>query len=103
MIKVQIYRDEQSSIIGYDIDGHAEYADTGEDVVCAAVSAIAQTALAGLIELLKCKETHKMKKGRLSVQLLQKPDKQTDAVLKTMELGLRQIAIQSPKYVKFNE
>lgn len=103
MIKVQIHRNEQSSIIGYDIDGHAEYADAGEDIVCAAVSAITQTALAGLIEFLKCNEAHEIKKGHLSVRLLQKPNERTDAILKTMELGLWQIATQSPQYVKINE
>ena len=33
------------------IEGHAEYADHGEDIVCAGVSAILYTAQLGLVEM----------------------------------------------------
>lgn len=35
------------------IKGHAEYAEHGKDIVCAAVSAILQTAQLGLSEIAK--------------------------------------------------
>lgn len=33
------------------VEGHANYADHGEDIVCAAVSAILYTAQLGLVEV----------------------------------------------------
>lgn len=36
-----------------EIDGHADYAEYGNDIVCAAVSAILQTAQLGLMQLAK--------------------------------------------------
>lgn len=45
MIKIYL---TNSSI---EIDGHAGYAEYGNDIVCAAVSAILQTAQLGLIKL----------------------------------------------------
>ena len=36
--------------IGFDAHGHTGYAECGEDIVCAAVSAITQTAAMGVSE-----------------------------------------------------
>ena len=37
-------------LIGFDIRGHADYAPHGEDIVCAAVSVLAITAVNSLLE-----------------------------------------------------
>ena len=39
-------------LVGFIIKGHAGFADHGEDIVCAGASAIAQSALLGLQDLL---------------------------------------------------
>ena len=40
MIKISIYQNEEAVITGFKLLGHAGYADHGEDIVCAAVSAL---------------------------------------------------------------
>jgi len=40
MIKITIYRNNENLYTGFDCIGHAEYANAGEDVVCAGVSAL---------------------------------------------------------------
>ena len=40
MIRVKIHRTE-GAVTGFSVDGHAGYADKGEDIVCAAVSVLA--------------------------------------------------------------
>ena len=40
MIKVDIYQDQSDVVYGFRMEGHAGYADAGEDIVCAAVSAL---------------------------------------------------------------
>lgn len=45
MIKARIYRDNQGNISGFEISGHAGYAESGSDIICAAVSAVAYTAI----------------------------------------------------------
>lgn len=41
MIHIRIYRDrEDGPITSYDVQGHAQFADYGQDIVCAGVSAI---------------------------------------------------------------
>src|SRR5690625_4590181 len=48
LVHVRIERNAQGAIVGFFASGHAEYAPKGEDIVCAAVSALTQTALLGL-------------------------------------------------------
>ena len=40
MIQVVVWRDSGQQIRGIDLDGHAGYGEEGEDIVCAAVSAL---------------------------------------------------------------
>ena len=49
MITIALQRDEQQRYSGFCISGHAESADEGYDLVCAAVSVLAQTAFLGVI------------------------------------------------------
>ena len=41
MIQVNILRDRDEVVKGIEINGHAGYAEYGQDVLCAAVSALA--------------------------------------------------------------
>ena len=45
MIKVTIYKTERQEYAGFDMEGHAGYAEAGEDIVCAGVSALVINAL----------------------------------------------------------
>ena len=45
MIKVTIYQSSEGKISGFAIQGHAGYAESGSDIVCAAVSALAQNTV----------------------------------------------------------
>ena len=40
MVKVTIYKDPDGRYEGFDCTGHARYADVGQDIVCAGVSAL---------------------------------------------------------------
>jgi len=45
MIKITMYQD------GFYVEGHADYAEYGDDIVCASVSTIVQLAQMGLRKL----------------------------------------------------
>src|SRR3712207_7570745 len=51
MIRVTVVR-KNGSITGYFAKGHAEYAELGSDIVCAAASTVMQNPLAGMQEVL---------------------------------------------------
>ena len=81
--------------IGFDAHGHTGYAECGEDIVCAAVSAITQTAAMGVSELVRCPAALEIKDGGLYL-MLEKTVKgsklqQAELILGTMLLGLRSV------------
>lgn len=74
--------------------GHTGYAEQGEDIVCAAVSSVVQTAVLGLMQLVGVNVDYKVdeKEGFLSAAL---PEKLTaaqrhdsDLILRTAYLGV---------------
>ncbi len=85
------------------VTGHADYAPRGEDIVCAAVSVLTQTALLGLLRYAVHPVQYKMKSGRLSLQLEKEPTDVTDTILETMAMGLEEIARNYPDRVQIQE
>ncbi|MDI9441998.1 MAG: ribosomal-processing cysteine protease Prp [Firmicutes bacterium] len=51
MTEIRFFK-AQSGWRGFEAEGHAGYAEYGEDVVCAAVSVLTQTAIIGLCKVL---------------------------------------------------
>ena len=48
MIHVTIFQNKYKECVGFQTEGHAEYADPGQDIVCAAVSALIITTVNSL-------------------------------------------------------
>lgn len=83
-----------NSIVSVECDGHTGYGVEGEDVVCAALSSIVQTALLGLLQVLGVRVDYKTdeKRGYLKMTLPEDMDRkmrrECDIVLDTMLLGV---------------
>lgn len=99
MIKVKV-EESQSKIVSFRISGHAETAKHGEDLVCAAVSGIVQAALYGLGEYLKIEMRCVNQEGLVEVKLQSEPTLETEAILRSMLLGLKGIELEYPKALK---
>lgn len=108
MIIVEILKDEKQAIIGYEVFGHSNYDEYGNDIVCSAVSVLAQTTLMSLVDVCGIEEEnieYKVEEeiGYLEVILkedleLTKFDK-AQIVLRTFELGVKSTAENYSKYV----
>lgn len=103
MTIIKIVRNK-NSIVEMEVKGHTNYAKQGQDIVCAAVSALTQTALLGLIKHLKLQiEYHVSDEGHLSFNLQGQENEQTDAILETMLYGLQEIAYAYSKHVRIED
>ncbi len=104
MITVTVTR-ENGDPVGFRVSGHANMGEYGEDLVCAAVSAIVQTAILGITEVCHISAGVSIEEGE-TVCILSK-DASTDAiqragiVMKTMIAGLRSIQQSYPRTLKF--
>jgi len=103
MIKIEIVRNSDQAIVGFNVTGHANTAPHGQDIVCAGISALTQTAVLGIDRQLKRKVQVKVASGHLSMNLLDNPDALTNAILETMLIGLTEIGNQNPKSVRILE
>ena len=102
MIKVTICLGQGNRIKEFSITGHANFAEYGSDIVCSAVSAVAQTAVIGLQYYFGKAVRVEQEEGMLTCSLSKlKPSEENaaEAILKTMYLGLKAIQAQYGEYV----
>jgi len=111
MITITVYR-QGPDIHGFATEGHAGAAPEGQDIVCAAVSAIVQTAIFGLHEVagftMDC--TLSPDTGRVVRRLPEGLREQSErayhdaqVILATMIVGLRSVASEHSEYVSISE
>jgi hypothetical protein len=105
MITIEIKRDRSYNIISFAGSGHAEYGEYGQDIVCAGISAIMQTAVLGLTDYLDFDINIDVKDGWLDCQLTSDiaQDQQVKAILETMLVGLKSIQEEYSEYIKIIE
>ena len=93
MTKVDIYK-KGNHIKRVVCDGHTMYGVAGEDIVCASLSSVVQTAVLGLMMVVGANVDLERdeKDGYLSMTLLEELDGerliQADAILDTMLIGI---------------
>ena len=82
--------------------GHAGAAGYGEDVVCAAVSALLQGAWFGLIEVAKIEVAGAKEEGRLELSWPQaaRDDVAARAIVETAAISVERIALQNAEFVR---
>lgn len=108
MIEGIFYKDKRGNIGGYRISGHSRYDVHGRDIVCAAVSALAQTTLIALVEVCEIDQDTLAyqvdeEKGIIDVRLPDVLGEDTgikvETVLRTLEIGIKSIIESYPDYV----
>lgn len=102
MISV-VFKKNQNIITGFSIKGHSGYAECGSDIVCSAVSAISQTVLIGIQEVLKLQPFYSLKNGFLSVDISKLSKEEIDScqvLMNSMELGILSIKENYSSYIK---
>ena len=104
MITVTALR-EQGTVVGFHVSGHANSGAYGEDLVCAAVSAVVQTAILGIREVLNIPAGISIEEGETSCILEQGVTaenlKRAAIVFDTMLIGLKSIQASYPRTLKF--
>jgi len=103
MVKYTIQTCKQK-IVGFQVSGHAGYEDAGRDIVCAGVSAIAQTAALGLVSHLGEQTRWVQETGKLSCQIDNSPSAEEEvasqAILRSMQLGIEALREAYPDFIK---
>jgi uncharacterized protein len=99
MIKFEILQ-QLDSVVGFRVQGHAGYSDSGSDIVCAAVSILVYNTInscerfAGVV-------LHVTDAGNsLTCRLPKQPSESVRLLINSMFFGVEQLADQYPEFVK---
>lgn len=85
-----------------EITGHANYAEPGKDIVCAAVSTLAQTLAESLEQLTPDSVGYHMQPGFMKIIHGTLSDRGA-CLVKSFLIGVKMVAEQYPDYVKVME
>lgn len=103
---VTFYKRSDGKLVGYRAEGHTGYAEAGADIVCAAVSALTQTTLNGLREVLKAPLVFEIDdqtaflEARLAPEATENQLQQAQLLLETLLQGLQAIERSYPRNVR---
>ena len=84
------------------ITGHAGYAEPGKDIVCAAVSTLAQTLAVSLEKLTPDSVGYDLEPGHMEIYPGTLSDRGKN-LIKSFFIGVKMVAEQYPDYVKLEE
>ena len=107
MISVVLFRDQHNKIVRFTMKGHAGYAESGADIVCAAATTAAMTAVNGLTDVAQIAMNPKVSAGFLDCTLPSKlSDNErhdADVILESLLLTFINLAEQYPAYFSMRE
>jgi uncharacterized protein YsxB (DUF464 family) len=98
MVKVRIHR-TAGRVTGLTVSGHAGQAPGGEDIVCAAVSALVETLAIGLRQVVPGQAEWQVEDGHAEFRLSGSDPAQA-AVVDTIAAGLADLAATYPNFVR---
>ena len=105
MVRVTVF-EEQGTPVGFELAGHADQGAYGADIVCAGISAITETALLGITDVLKLDAAWTREEGHLGCVLSRETAgedvEKAAIVFNTMIAGLTSLQQAYPKSLKFS-
>ena len=91
------------NITGFECRGHSGYAESGSDIICAAVSILASTCVNALETVAGVIPEAEAKDGLMRMSLPQNAGYDAQVILRAMEQGLRDVAESYPQYLQLTE
>ncbi|MEG0550891.1 MAG: ribosomal-processing cysteine protease Prp [Vagococcus sp.] len=106
MIKANFSKNETGQIVSFEMTGHANFAEEGSDIVCAAASILAQNTVNSIEELAGYQPLVDIDDGYLYVEVLSdlsaKQQTTTNILMNSLFIGLRDIEKEYKHYIRVN-
>lgn len=109
MTRVMIRRDADGYISGFCVQGHAGFAAKGEDLVCAGISAITFTAMAGLEGVAGIVQQAESDPGKARIAydlpngVSERQFGIAQIIMETMRLGLEEMMAEYSEFIEVVE
>lgn len=107
MIRVDIYRSlMDNTILSFSVEGHADFAEHGKDIVCAGVSAVTIGTVNAIEKLVGVAPQAEVEHGWLRAQFTDRlPEESTEKIqllLEAMVVALQSIEQSYSTYIQIN-
>lgn len=103
MITISLFRNQKQQIVRFLVEGHAGYAESGADIVCASVTTAAFTAVNGITDVAGIEAHIEMREGylafKLPCDLLPAMREKADLLLESMVLSFENLTEQYGEFV----
>lgn len=107
MINIKINRNKENDIVYFSIEGHANFNEFGEDIVCASISILGQTIVLALDEVADIDVSYEMDDGWLACQIPKDIDdkqrERANIIIDTMLIGIKGTIEMYPEYIKLQD
>jgi uncharacterized protein YsxB (DUF464 family) len=105
MINATVYVNHSGDVMGFETRGHAGYDDAGRDIVCAAVSMLVINTVNSLEQFTDAVLDVKSSgdEACISAMVLDNYSDEVAVLLKSLKLGLTQVASGNPDYITVRE
>lgn len=105
MIKVQVTRKDDGRIVSFTMEGHAEFAERGQDIVCAGASAVAFGSINSVFALTKIEPDIEQSEGgflkcTIPEHLDTESSEKVQLLLEGMIISLQTIERDYKKYIQ---
>ncbi|WP_313128673.1 ribosomal-processing cysteine protease Prp [Anaerocolumna sp.] len=104
MIKVSMYNNAEGKIIGFSCSGHAGFAESGQDIVCSAVSVLVINTMNSIESFTRDTFEYKEneKSGMIDFKIVSELSNESSLLLNSLFLGLQGIQEEyGQEYIKF--
>lgn len=99
MIIFTVYRDSQGKYKGFLCEGHAEYSESGSDIVCSAVSILTINTANAIEQFTDTCFYQDCESGHLSISFPDGCDSGAELLMDTLVLGIEGIRSSYTEYV----
>lgn len=101
MIRAVFFKKSSGDYEGFQISGHAGYAEYGKDIICAAVSVLAQNTVNSIDALTDDSISVDVdeRKGELKMKFAGKPGAGSVLLMNSLVLGIQSIAEDNKSYI----
>ncbi len=99
MICFKVKRSAEGKIVRLEVEGHAGYAESGYDIVCAAVSTACIMAINGIEAQKLANITYTERDGFLECDIPSEREEGADVLLDSLMIMIYEIAKQYKKYL----
>ena len=94
------FRLREGKISGFCLEGHSNYASSGNDIVCAALSSASYLVINTITDVMNIPSDAYAEDGRIGIVIENGYEEQCKEILKGFELHINSLKKQYPKNIK---